>query len=79
MSKLIDLKAEMALAHDNIESFRDVKKAFIEVLQEYPNANQEIVLEKLCKNFEISLIDFHFILNIERQNFEDLLSSFKKK
>lgn len=79
MSKLIDIKAEYAIAHDNVGTYFHIKKSIIAVMQKYPNANTEFVINKLCEDNDMKREEFEFLCNIERQMFEDFMSGQKKK
>ena len=77
-NKLIDLKAELAEAHDNVQLYAHIKNSTIQVMQEYPNANAEFVVNHLCEDNEMTREEFNFLCNIERMMFEDMMSSFKQ-
>jgi len=78
MPKLIDIKAETALAHDNVQLYAHIKNSTIKVMQQYPTANTDVVVNQLCIDNEMSREEFNFICNIERQLFEDMMSSYKR-
>lgn len=78
MSKLIDIKAELAIAQDNVNTYHHIKNSFIQVMQKYPTANSEFVVNSLCEDNDMKREDFDFICNSERQLFEDFITSQKR-
>lgn len=78
MSKLIDIKAELAVAQDNVNTYYHIKNSFIQVMQRYPNTSSEFVVNSLCEDNDMKREEFDFICNTERQMFEDFISSQKR-
>jgi len=78
MPKLIDIKAELATAQDNVQLYAHIKNATIQVMQRHPTANADFVVNSLCETNNITREDFNFLCNIERQLFEDMMSSYKR-
>ena len=76
--KLIDIKAETALAHDNVQLYAHIKNSTIKVMQQYPTANAEFVVNTLCTDNDMTREDFNFLCNIERMMFEDTVASYKR-
>lgn len=79
MSKLIDLKAEYEIARENVDLYFHVKNSTIAVMDEYPQANVEFVVNQLCEDNDFKREDFDFVCSIERQQFEDVMKSKTRK
>ena len=78
MSKLIDLKAELAEAQDNVQLYAHIKNSTIQAMQENPDINPEFILNQLCEDNEMTRDDFNLIGSVDRQMMFDILGKFKK-
>ena len=72
---LIDIKAELAFAQDNVSLYRSVEVKFTELCNTHKLVSQEYILKHVLARYDMSLEDFRFIQDIEYQHF---LSKTKK-
>ena len=77
--KLIDLKAEYAIASENVELYREIQKEFVSIMQRQPNLNVEFVLSAVCEKADMKREEFNFINNIEMQHFKDMMHVQRRK
>ena len=78
MLKLIDLKAELATAQDNVQMYAFIKEKIIEAANAHPNSNVEFLINEGCRLNNYPRETFDFVLECDRQLSYDMLSKFKR-
>ena len=76
--KLIDLRAEKALAMDNIHAYLAVKEQAIEIMSKWPKINPQLIISKLCTQHSMERELWDFICGIEERTFNDEFYSKRK-
>lgn len=76
-NKLIDLKAELAVAQDNVQLYAHIKNEAVKNFDAYPDANREMIVNTLCEQNSMTREDFDFVCDIESQMFRDILGANK--
>ena len=69
---LIDLKAEMIIAKENVEEFHAIKAMFLSTMKNQPHGDANHVFQSILQHNEIKQNDFNFIAGIEDQYYRDL-------
>ena len=77
--KFIDLKAEYAIASENVELYRAIQKEFVSIMSRQPTLNVEFVLSAICEKADMKREDFNFINNTEIQYFKDMMNVQRRK
>ena len=77
--KLIDIKAELAVAQDNVNMFNFIKGEFLKTMYKWKDLNIDFALNTLCYQHDMKREDFNFIMEIEKQCIQDVMNEFKRK
>jgi len=78
-TKLIDLKAELAVAQDNVQLYEHIKSEALKAFTLYPNADREMIINSLCEHNDMKREEFDLVCNTEKQCYIDSFTKENKE